>query len=207
MYVYYKQKEIDDLAKVEAVNEILKELFYGLPATRSTVLTREDWLEILSGATAFKEVYINAFMKQHFTEADLKRFVYCICCPEEVQSVGEYYTEQLGDIRFRPDVVEFAPNGLPQISADKIKDLYPRWYCVEVADLKDEQIRESKDIAQKYGTPENFRYACKHIYNADTFIPRPGFRWTFTTEGTRKAVVTFTETDYYQDMAKRKLNL
>ena len=56
MYVYYKQKEIDDLAKVEAVNEILKELFYGLPATRSTVLTREDWLEILSGATAFKEV-------------------------------------------------------------------------------------------------------------------------------------------------------
>ena len=156
MYVYYKQKEIDDLKKLEAVNEILKELFYGLPAVRSTVLTREEWLEILSGAASFREVYINAYMKQHFPEADLKRFVYCICCPDAVQSVGEYYTEQLGDIRFRPDVIVFAPNGLPQISADKIKDLYPRWYCVEVAELKDAQIRESKDIAEKYGTPENF---------------------------------------------------
>ena len=207
MYVYYQQKEIDDLAKVEIINEILKELFYGLPAVQNTVLSREDWLEILSGATSFREVYIHAYMKQHFDEADLKRFVYCICCPDVVQSVGEYYTEKLGDIRFRPDVVEFGRNGLPQISADKIKDLYPRWYCVEVAELNQEQIREKKDIAEKYGTPENFRYACKHIYNADTFIPRPGFRWTYTTDGVRKAVVTFEAEDYYQDMAKRKLNL
>ena len=149
-------------------------------------------------------------MNQHYTQEELKSFnVYNLLCPDTALYVWEQYTEQLGDIRFRPGVIDFAPNGLPQVSAAKIKELYPRWYFVEVEDIDREQVRENMEIASKYATNENFRYACKNIFNADTFIPRPGFRWTTVAEDGKRwhAKVTFTETDYYQDMAKRKLHL
>lgn len=207
MYIYYRQKEKEDLLKVDAVNEILATTAKAALKLSGVEFSREHWLEVLSGATCFKDVLIDAYMSQKYGENAPEMDLYCFNCPTDVQIKGELVTTELGAINFRPGIVKFLSDGTPQICAKKIKQLYPHWYTVQVDDLSDEAIKASKATAKEFGNNENFLYAHEDFCNAMTFIERPGFRYGFTTKGKVKAIITFNESDYYEDMAKKKLHI
>lgn len=210
MLMYYKKKERDDLARIDYYNEALKDAARDLKEVK-TKLSREDWLEALSGVVSFEDTVVNAFMTQHWEKDELEanKAPYDDCCPSAVQRIGEIAAIRLDGVRFRHDVIVFGVQGTPQIAASLIAKYYPRWYTVEVAELTKEQVETRKKLAEKF-TDMSFPKpdSPEEVAELARLEPRidfgPGYRRTLE-KG--KAKVVFSEAAYYEDMAKRKLNL
>lgn len=217
MFIYYKQKEKDDLEKVEAINATLEKAQEGINKFGSQYFRRLDWLFVLSGAMAFKEALLIRYAKHTITEKDIEENpslgIYAYVCPKEVQEFGEEITNELGSVKFPLDVIEL--NGRvaeypPTISAEKIKIFYPRLYTVEVEELTPEAIAEKKKSAE--GSEYNFKH--NDIFDSFenlktranrlqvfTSTLKPGFRRSSSGK------ISFSVADYYRDMAKMKLNV
>jgi len=210
MLTYYKKKERDDLAKTDYYNEALKDVARELKDVK-TKLSREDWLEALSGAVSFEETVINAFMSQNWDkdEVEANKAPFDECCPLMIKRIAEIAAIRLDGVRFRHDVIVFGLQGTPQIAASLIKKYYPRWYTVEVAELTKEQVEACKKLAvkftdMKFPKPDNG----EELAILATLEPKidfgPGYRRTVE-KG--KVKIVFSEAAYYEDMAQRKLNL
>lgn len=59
MFIYYKQKEIDDLKKVDSINATLAKAVEGVKEFIGRSFNRLNWCIILSGTMTFKEVFVN----------------------------------------------------------------------------------------------------------------------------------------------------
>lgn len=216
MFIYYKQKEKDDLQKVEAINATLKKAQEGINKFGNQYFRRLDWLFVLSGAMTFKEALLIRYAKHTITEKDIDENpnlgIYAYVCPKEVQEFGDEITNELGSIKFPPDVIEYGgvAEYPPIISAEKIKVFYPRLYTVEVEELTPEAIAEKKKSAEGseynfknndiFGSFENLKTRANRL-QVFTSTLKPGFRRSSSGK------ISFSVADYYRDMAKIKLNV
>lgn len=216
MFIYYKQKEKDDLQKVEAINATLKKAREGIHEFGITSFPRLNWYLVLSGAMTFKEMLLISYAKHAVSEKEIDENpnlgIYAYICPKEVQEFGDEITNELGMVKFPREVIEWKGIATepPTISEEKIKVFYPRLYTVEVEELTPEAIAEKKKSAE--GSEYNFKNSdiFDSFENLKTRMNRlqvftstlkPGFRRSSSGK------ISFSVADYYRDMAKMKLNV
>lgn len=210
MFIYYKQKEKDDLAKVDSINATIAKAYEGVNKFVGRNFNRLNWCMILSGAITFKEVLLMEYAKTHVSEREIdenpNRGIYAYICPQEVQEFGESITKELGKVKFPIDVITFSKNilGPMIVSPEMIKKYYPRLYTVEVDELSLEAVAEKKKSAEgsnsTFSGIENIKTHMNRV-QVYTTIPRPGFRRL------ANGKMAFSEADYYRDVAKMKLNV
>lgn len=210
MFIYYKQKEIDDLKKVDSINDTLAKAIKGLKDFIGHGFNRLNWYVVLSGAMTFKEVLLMVYAQTHVSQKEIdenpNRAIYAYVCPKEVQEFGDKITKELGKIKFPTDVVIFnrCTTTPPMISPELIKKYYPRLYTLEVDELSPEAIAEKKKSAEgsnsTFSGIENIKTYMNRV-QVYTTTPRPGFRRL------ANGKMTFSEADYYRDVAKMKLNV
>ena len=115
-------------------------------------------------------------------------------------------TKELGKIKFPTDVIIFTKCTTmpPTISPELIKKYYPRLYTLEVDKLSPEAIAEKKKSAEgsnsTFSGIENIKTYTNRV-QVYTSTPRPGFHRL------ANGKMTFSETDYYRDVVKMKLNV
>lgn len=216
MFIYYKQKEKDDLQKVEAINATLKKAREGIHEFGISNFPRLNWYLVLSGAMTFKEMLLISYAKHAVSEKEIDENpnlgIYAYICPKEVQEFGDEITNELGKVKFPREVIEWKGIATepPTISEEKIKVFYPRLYTVEVEELTPEAIAEKKKSAE--GSEYNFKNSdiFDSFENLKTRMNRlqvftstlkPGFRRSSSGK------ISFSVADYYRDMAKMKLNV
>lgn len=216
MFIYYKQKEKDDLQKVEAINATLKKAREGIHEFGITNFPRLNWYLVLSGAMTFKEMLLISYAKHAVSEKEIDENpslgIYAYICPKEVQEFGDEITKELGMVKFPREVIEWKGIATepPTISEEKIKVFYPRLYTVEVEELTPEAIAEKKKSAE--GSEYNFKnsdiFDCfenlktrMNRLQVFTSTLKPGFRRSSSGK------ISFSVADYYRDMAKMKLNV
>ena len=111
MFIYYKQKEIDDLKKVDSINATLAKAVEGVKEFIGRSFNRLNWCIILSGTMTFKEVLLMTYAQTHVSEKDIEenpnRGIYAYVCPKEIQEFGDMITKELGKIKFPTDVIIF----------------------------------------------------------------------------------------------------
>lgn len=210
MFIYYKQKEIDDLKKVDSINATLAKAVEGVKEFIGRSFNRLNWCIILSGTMTFKEVLLIAYAQTHVSEKDIEenpnREIYAYVCPKEIQEFGDMITKELGKIKFPTDVIIFTKCTTmpPTISPELIKKYYPRLYTLEVDKLSPEAIAEKKKSAEgsnsTFSGIENIKTYTSRV-QVYTSTPRPGFHRL------ANGKMTFSETDYYRDVVKMKLNV
>ena len=210
MFIYYKQKEIDDLKKVDSINAILAKAHKGMNELMGKSFNRLNWHLVLSGAITFKEALVTTYAQTHVPEKEISenpnRGIYAYVCPKEVQEFGDTITKELGKVKFPTDVIIFRLGSIvpPIISPELIKKYYPRLYTLEVEELSPEAIAEKKKSAEgsnfTFSGIENIKNYMNRV-QVYTTTPRPGFRRS------PNGKMTFSETDYYRDMVKKKLNI
>ena len=210
MFIYYKQKEIDDLKKVDSINAILAKAHKGMNELMGKSFNRLNWHLVLSGAITFKEALVTTYAQTHVPEKEISenpnRGIYAYVCPKEVQEFGDTITKELGKVKFPTDVIIFRLGSIvpPIISPELIKKYYPRLYTLEVEELSPEAIAEKKKSAEgsnfTFSGIENIKTYTNRV-QVYTSTPRPGFHRL------ANGKMTFSETDYYRDVVKMKLNV
>lgn len=210
MFIYYKQKEKDDLAKVDSINKTLAEAHKGMNELMETSINRLSWYMVLSGSMTFKEALMMKYAETHVSQKDIDENpnlgIYAYVCPQYVQEFGDTITKELGKVKFPTDVIIFEHSTIkpPIVSPELIKKYYPRLYTLEVEELSPEAIAEKKKSAEgsnsTFSGIENIKIYMNRV-QVYTTTPRPGFRRL------ANGKMTFSEADYYRDVAKMKLNV
>lgn len=210
MFIYYKQKEKDDLAKVDSINKTLAKAHKGMHELMETSINRLSWYMVLSGAMTFKEALMMKYAETHVSQKDIDENpnlgIYAYVCPQDVQEFGDSITKELGKVKFPADVIIFEYGIIkpPIVSPELIKKYYPRLYTLEVEELSPEAIAEKKKSAEgsnsTFSGIENIKIYMNRV-QVYTTTPRPGFRRL------ANGKMTFSEADYYRDVAKMKLNV
>lgn len=210
MFIYYKQKEIDDLKKVDSINKTLAKAHKGMYELMETSINRLSWYMVLSGAMTFKEALMMRYAENHVSQKEIDENpnlgIYAYVCPQDVQEFGNTITKELGKVKFPTDVIIFEHGIIkpPIVSPELIKKYYPRLYTLEVDELSPEAIAEKKKSAEgnnsTFSGIENIKTYMNRV-QVYTTTPRPGFRRL------ANGKMTFSEADYYRDVAKMKLNV
>lgn len=209
MFIYYKQKEIDDLSRVDSINATLEKIHNGMTELIGRDINRISYYLILAGAMTFKEILLRDYAQTRVPERKISENpnngIYARVCPPDVHEFGDTITEELGKIKFPPDVIVFSGSPTsPTISQELIKKYYPRLYTVEVEKLSPEVVADMKknteELKYSFHDIKNIKVRMNRVLVYKS-IPRMGYRQLENGE------MTFSEDDYYRDVAKAKLNL